>query len=279
MKGYDLLKGMGYIDDDIAGEALDALPQAKPAAQEKKAGFGEKLKAFFFGRSAARWVAAAACLAIAVYAGWGITQGSKDSLTAPAEAPLYMNDSMKNAEESDYEYAGMEEAEEDVEMDDAAAEIPHESEPSEEPAAAAGAPAAAEDEQELDAVEGLIEDYPGDYEIACYAVPAAGETGYSMPLQDAMAEYDRTVTYRVCADIFPDGAEEPLPGDDPEVAELLGMLTRDYGIATKIETYKDASGEKRVLPTLQATFDQLRRFPADEEHGWMLFLYGERAEE
>ncbi|MBP5749549.1 MAG: hypothetical protein J6X24_02035 [Firmicutes bacterium] len=278
MKGYDLLKGMGYIDDDIAGEALDALPQAKPAAQEKKAGFGEKLKAFFFGRSAARWVAAAACLAVAVYAGWGITQGSKDSLTAPAEAPLYMNDSMKNAEESDYEYAGMEEAEEDVEMDDAAAEIPHESEPSEAPAAAAGAPVAAEDEQELDAVEGLIEDYPGDYENACYAVPAAGETGYSMPLQDAMAEYDRTVTYRVCADIFPEGAEEPLPGDDPEVAELLGMLTRDYGIATKIETYKDASGEKRVLPTLQATFDQLRRFPADEEHGWMLFLYGERAE-
>ena len=142
MKGFDLLKGMGYIDDDIAGEALDAQVEAK-LAQEKKAGFAEKLKGFFFGRSAGRWVAAAACLAIAVYAGWGITQNSKDA--APqASGPMYMSDSAKNAESNEYFYAGAAEAEEDV-MEDAQVELSEADEPREtEPAEAAPAAETAE---------------------------------------------------------------------------------------------------------------------------------------
>ena len=136
----------------------------------------------------------------------------------------------------------------------------------------------AEFDEELDAVTEMIESYPGDYSSACYAVPAPGEVGYSMPLQDAMAEYDRTVTYRVYVDIFKAGAETPMDGDDKEVAELLGMLSRDYGITTALEKVKDANGKKHVYPTLHATFDQLRRFPGDEDHGWMLFLYDEKAE-
>ena len=285
MKGFDLLKGMGYIDDDLAGEALDAQVKAGPAAQEKKAGFGEKLKDFFFGRSAGRWVAAAACLAIAVYAGWGITQNSKDA--APqASGPMYMSDSAKNAESSEYFYAGAAEAEENM-MEDAQAEVaeadePRETEPAEAPAemttVVASAPAAMEDDEELDAVTEMIESYPGDYSSACYVVPAPGEVGYSMPLQDAMAQYDNTVTYRVLADIFPEGAETPLAGDDKEVAKLLDMLFRDYGITTALEKVKDADGKKHVYPTLHATFDQLRHFPGDEDHGWMLFLYDERVE-
>ena len=142
----------------------------------------------------------------------------------------------------------------------------------------AATPAATEPEEELDAIGEMIESYPGDYETACYVVPAPGEVGYSMPLQDAMAEYDRTVTYRVYVDIFKAGAETPMDGDDKEVAELLGMLSRDYGITTALEKVKDANGKKHVYPTLHATFDQLRRFPGDEDHGWMLFLYGEKAE-
>ena len=284
MKGFDLLKGMGYIDDDIAGEALDTQVEAKPA-QEKKAGFAEKLKGFFFGRSAGRWVAAAACLAIAVYAGWGITQNSKDA--APqASGPMYMSDSAKNAESNEYFYAGTAEAEEDV-MEDAQVELseaeePRETEPAEAPAemttVVASAPAAMEADEELDAVTEIIESYPGDYSSACYVVPGPGEVGYSMPLQDAMAEYDRTVTYRVFVDIFKEGAETPLDGSDKEVAKLLDMLYRDYGITTALEKVKDANGKKHVYPTLHATFDQLRRFPGDEDHGWMLFLYDEKAE-
>ena len=295
MKGYDLLKGMGYIDDDLAGEALDAQVKAGPAAQEKKAGFGEKLKDFFFGRSAGRWVAAAACLAIAVYAGWGITQNSKDAM--PASAPMLSSDSAKNSEEG-YFYAGTEGAAEEAETEESITESkeePRETEQSmaaEEPAempemdvASAGipttvasAPMATEPDEELDAVTEMIESFPGDYSNACYAVPAPGEVGYSMPLQDAMAQYDNTVTYRVLADIFPEGAEEPLAGDDKEVAKLLDMLFRDYGITTALEKVKDADGKKHVYPTLHATFDQLRHFPGDEDHGWMLFLYDERVE-
>ena len=121
MKGYDLIKGMGYIDDEFVEEALNAEAAGAPAAQKEKSGFGEKLKAFFFGRSAGRWVAAAACLAIAVYAGWGITQNSKDAAPQASE-PTYMSDSAKNAEDKEIYYAGAAEAEENM-MEDAEAEV------------------------------------------------------------------------------------------------------------------------------------------------------------
>ena len=43
MKGQDLLKGMGYIDDKLVEEAL--LEERPAAAQEKaSAGFWEKLR-------------------------------------------------------------------------------------------------------------------------------------------------------------------------------------------------------------------------------------------
>ena len=296
MKGYDLIKGMGYIDDGLVEEALNAEAAGAPAAQKEKIGFGEKLKAFFFGRSAGRWVAAAACLAIAVYAGWGITQSSKDAAPQASE-PMYMSDSAKNSESSGYYYAGAAEAEEntieDAQVEAEEADEPRETEPTEaapeaveEPAEAPGemtvtvasVPAALEPDVELDAVTEMIESYPGDYSSACYVVPGPGEVGYSMPLQDAMAEYDRTVTYRVFVDIFKDGEETPMDGSDKEVAKLLDMLYRDYGITTALEKVKDANGKKHVYPTLHATFDQLRRFPGDEDHGWMLFLYDEKAE-
>jgi hypothetical protein len=135
---------------------------------------------------------------------------------------------------------------------------------------------ATEPEEELDAISEMIEGYPGDYSSYCYAVPAAGQTGYSVALQDAMAVYDNTVTYRVYVEIFKAGADTPLKGDDKEVAKLLSMLSRDYGITTALEKVKDANGKKQVYPTLHATFDQLRHFPGDEDHGWMLYLYDEK---
>ena len=272
MKGYDLIKGMGYIDEDLAAEALEAEAAGAPAAQKAKSGFGEKLRAFFTGKSAARrWAAAVACLAIAAYAGWGITQGGK-SAAPQASQPVYMSDSAKNAEDGEYYYAGAAEAEE--------ADEPRETEPAEAPAemttAVASAPEAMEPEEEFDAVTEMIESYPGNYGNACYVMPGPGEVGYSMPLADAMAEYGDAVTYRVCADIFRDGEETPMDGDDPEAAELLNMLFRDYGITTALETCTGADGKVQVWPTLHATFDQLRNFPADGAHGWMLFLYDEK---
>ena len=247
MKGQDLLKGMGYIDD---GLIEDALNEARP-------------RVLFLRRPAVRrWTVAAACLAIAAFAGWGATQGVRDN-AAPAQAPLlgeqkdasYVVSSTESdaAETADngWEYAGaFEEAPQQMEDSDA----------------------------EPDAVAERIESYPGNYSNVCYEVPAAGESGLSLPLQDAMAEYHEAVTYRVYAEIFADGAQTPLPGDDPEVAALLQMLRRDYGIEASLESAADAQGARRVYPSLEMTFDQLRRFPGDEAHGWMLYLYGERIE-
>ena len=266
MKGFDLLKGAGYIDDDLVEEAL-----AQPAAKTER---GKLLQCPVRWR----WVAAAACLAIAFFSGWGVSQSSMKG------AP--MADQAKNTADSEMYYAGaMEEGEledsmtvaeaEPAEAPEPDAEEPRESEPA---AAAAEAPMAMESDEELAAVSEVIEDYSGDYPEYCYAVPAAGQTGYSVALQDAMAVYDNTVTYRVYVDIFRDGAETPLPGDDKEVAELLAMLSQKYGIVTALEKVKDANGKKQVYPTLHATFEQLRRFPGDEDHGWMLYLYRERVE-
>ncbi|MBR5642401.1 MAG: hypothetical protein IKW92_09765 [Firmicutes bacterium] len=269
MKGFDLLKGVGYIDDDLVEEAL-----GQPAANQEKG----KLLTF---PARWRWVAAAACLAIAFFAGWGVSQSGM------AHAP--MADQAKNASDSEIYYTGaMEEGELEDSMVVAEAE-PAEAEPAEvpepdageprenEPAAApAEAPMAMESDEELAAVSEMIESYPGDYSAYCYAVPAAGQTGYSVALQDAMAVYDNAVTYRVYVEIFKEGSETPLKGDDKEVAELLAMLSKKYGITTALEKVKDTNGKKQVYPTLHATFEQLRRFPADEHHGWMLYLYDER---
>ena len=281
MKGYDLLKGAGYIDDDLVDEALQAEVSGGISAENARPGFRERLGNALNGWSVRRrWVTAVACLAIAVIAGWGITQGGR------ASAP--MTDQAKNAADSEIQYAGaMEEGEfedslavaeaEPAEAPEADAGEPRESEPAA-VAVPAEAPMAMESDEELDAVSEMIEDYPGDYSAYCYAAPAAGEVGYSMPLQDAMAEYGDAVMYRVCVEIFKNGEETPLPGDDREVAELLSMLSRDYGIVTALEKATDANGKKQVYPTLHATFDQLRRFPGDGDHGWMLYLYGEKAE-
>ena len=165
--------------------------------------------------------------------------------------------------ESELSYAGVKEA--------------SEAEPAEMPAEAID-PSREEEDGMLEAVPQMVADYPGNYETACYVAPAGGETGYSQPLQDAMAEYHDAVTYRVYADIFRSGEETPMAGNDPEVAALLEALTRDYGIETALEPYTGADGKKQMLPVLHATFDQLRRFPAFEGYGWMLFLYDEKTE-
>ena len=280
MKGQDLLKGMGYIDDALVEEAL--LDEKPAAAQEKTSpGFWEKLRELFGERASRRWATAVACLAVLIVAGWGISQGGRigNMDAAPASAPMLGE--QKDASLS----AGLEETTAETEAEPA--EVPEAEEDAVSVATNgieyAGSPAdmpmepAAEDE-EFDAVTEMIENYPGDYSYACYAVPAAGEVGYSQPLQDAMAEYHGEATYRVFADIFEEGAETPLDGDDPEVAKLLKALYDDYGIVTALEKVTGPDGKKTVYPTLHATFEQLRKFPGDEDHGWMLYLYGERVE-
>ena len=264
MKGYDLIKGMGYIDEDLVEEALT----------EQKKGRVLSFPARY------RWVAAAACVAIAVFAGWGMTRDAKSSdMSAPAAVPM-LND------QKDVTYTvGM--ADESAEMEEfTVEEAAAEAEPAENeaptPMPSAEASMAVSDAGP-DALETLtmIESYAGAPAAASYVVPENGEAGYSEPLKAAMAENGGAVLYRVYVEVFKDG--EMLAPDDPEVAELLDMLFRDYGIVTAMETVTantadGNAGITQTWPTLHATYEQLQSFPADDDHGWMLWLYDERPE-
>ena len=283
MKGYDLLKGMGHIDDNLVAEALEAEVAAAP--EERKV---VRLSRFAGWSAARRWGTAVAAVAVLCLAGLGafggMGQSSKDA-TPAAGAPMLgvtqegeqkntMNLGLtaESAEEEDAPEMAEEPAEV-AELDEAA---PAETEPL--PTEGVEMPTSdsyAYAGMDADAYNGktLVSAYP-DAPDGCYAAPKNGEAGYSEPLRAAMKEYGDDAVYRVWVDIFKD--EVQLDPDDPEVAELLVAFGREHNITTAIETYTDANGADHVYPTLHATYEQLQNFAADEAHGWMLFLYDER---
>ena len=293
MKGYDLLKGMGHIDDDLVAEALDAEAAAVP--QERKV---VRLSRFAGWSAARRWGTAVAAVAVLCLAGLGVFggmgQSAKDAVPA-AEAPMLgmsqtteekntaLGSGMEIAEaapESADEESAMEMAEEPAEMAELDEAAPAETEPL--PAeAAAGVEIPASESyayagMDEDAYNGkeLISGY-GDAPEGCYVSPKNGEANYSEPLRAAMKEYGDEVVYRIFADLFAD--EKQLALDDPEeAAALLQELAGAQNITTAIEVYTDADGTEHVYPTMHATYEQLQNFAADDAHGWMLFLYDER---
>ena len=291
MKGYDLLKGMGHIDDDLVAEALDAEAAAVP--EDRKV---VRLSRFAGWSAARRWGTAVAAVAVLCLAGLGVFggmgQGAKDAV--PAEAPM-LGMSQTTEEKNTALGSGMEIAEaapesveeESMEMAEAPAEMveldeaaPAEIEPL--PAeAAAGVEIPASESyayagMDEDAYNGkeLISGY-GDAPEGCYVSPKNGEANYSEPLRAAMKEYGDEVVYRIFADLFAD--EKQLALDDPEeAAALLQEVAGAQNITTAIEVYTDADGTEHVYPTMHATYEQLQNFEADDAHGWMLFLYDER---
>ena len=141
MKGYDLLKGMGHIDDDLVAEALEAEAAAVP--QERKV---VRLSRFAGWSAARRWGTAAAAVAVLCLAGLGafggMGQSAKDAV--PAEAPMLgmsqtteeknaaLGSGMEIAEaapESAEEESAMEMAEEPAEMAELDEAAPAETEP------------------------------------------------------------------------------------------------------------------------------------------------------
>ena len=286
MKGYDLLKGMGHIDDDLVAEALEA--QVAAAPEERKA---VRLSRFAGWSAARRWGTAVAAVAVLCLAGLGafggMGQSSKDA-TPAAGAPMLgvtQEGEQKNtmnlgltAEAAEEEDAA-EMAEEPAEMAELDEAAPAETEPL--PAeAAAGVEIPASDNysyagMDADVYNGktLVSDYP-DAPDGCYVTPKNGDVGYSEPLRAAMKEYGDEAVYRVWVDLFAD--EKQLAAEDPEVAALLQEVAGGQDIPTAIETYTDAEGMEHIYPTMHATYEQLQNFAADEAHGWMLFLYDER---
>ena len=283
MKGYDLLKGMGHIDDDLVAEALEAEVAAAP--EERKV---VRLSRFAGWSAARRWGTAVAAVAVLCLAGLGafggMGQSSKDA-TPAAGAPMLgvtQEGEQKNtmnlgltAEAAEEEDAA-EMAEEPVEMAELDEAAPAETEPL--PTEGVEMPTSdsyAYAGMDADAYNGktLVSGYP-DAPDGCYVTPKNGDVGYSEPLRAAMKEYGDEAVYRVWVDLFAD--EVQLDSDDPEVAELLVAFGREHNITTAIETYTDANGADHVYPTMHATYEQLQNFTADDAHGWMLFLYDER---
>ena len=283
MKGYDLLKGMGHIDDDLVAEALDAEVAAAP--EERKV---VRLGRFAGWSAARRWGTAVAAIAVLCLAGLGafggMGQASKDA-TPAAGAPMLgvtQEGEQKNTmnlgltAESAEEEGAPEMAEEPVEMAELDEAAPAETEPL--PTEGVEMPTsdsyayAGMDEDAYGGKE-LVSGY-GDAPEGCYVTQKNGTTGYSEPLRAAMKEYGDEAVYRVFVDIFAD--EKQLAPEDPEVAELLREVAGGQDITTAVETYTDADGIEHVYPTMHAAYEQLQNFAADDAHGWMLFLYDER---
>ena len=248
MQGNDLFEDMGYVDDDLVEGAL-------------------KAKASSGWRAPSRWLAAAACLAVAALVGWSVWSAVKPVPAQPEPEPV--------TEEAETE---KEPVEEPIEIEVEQPEISVEPEVAEiEPqpiseTSSAFAPIITEPDAEAYPTQTMIESYPGDGTEADYAVNN-GQVGYSLPLSDAMAEYGDTVLYRVYVEIFKNGVQ--LAPEDPEVLELLTSLLEDGIISAYESVYQDGNFVV-AYPTLHATYDQLQQFQGDPNHGWMLFLYAER---
>ncbi len=260
MKGEDLYRAMGYIDDALVAEALEG--SAKAAFGERRSSRSGRFGAW---PAARRWGTVAAAVAVLCLAGLGIWGGpgsSKDA-AAPAEAPEMLgsdlngkNTQVAATEEAEFDEAEPESAEEPAEMADS--EIAY-------------AGAAVNDEEEKSLVSNYA--YTSD---TCYAVPKNGEVNMSMPLRKAMEAYGDEALYRVWIDVF--AGEKQLDPASAEMAEVMSALSRDHGLTTAIETFTDADGSEHLYPTLHLTFEQLQNFPPDADYGYMLFLFDERAE-
>ena len=241
MQGYDLFVDMGYIDDDLVDSALKA-----------KASRGWRLPS--------GWLAAAACVVVAALVGWGVWRADKPTAQV----------SMEEGE------AEVEPAEDPVEVETEAPQVETEAAETEPlPVSESGAflPVITEPDAEAYSTKTMIESYPVDYE-ACYDYAVNnGAVGFSVPLADAMAEYGDSVLYRIYVDIFKDGVQ--LAPDDSEVEELMTSLL-DQGIVLAVETTYQDNQAVATYNTLHATYDQLRQFQADPNHGWMLWLFAER---
>ena len=253
MQGFDLVKDMGFVDDDLVQGAL-------------------KGTAATGWRAPSRWLAAAACVVVAALVGWGVWQGTKPQVDVPADEPI----EVPVTEEQEAEVQPAEEPIVETEQPEISGEVEVaeiEPQPISE-TSSAFVPNITDPDVEAYPTETMIESFTGDYPEACYDYAVDnGAVGYSQPLADAMEYYGDTVLYRVYVDIFKNGVQ--LAPDDAEVTELMYSLV-DQGIVSAIETVYQDKQPVATYNTLHATYDQLQQFQGDPNHGWMLFLYAER---
>ncbi len=109
---------------------------------------------------------------------------------------------------------------------------------------------------------------------ASYATPENGKSSLSVSLRDAMNEYGDSVLYRVIIDVFND--KEQLSSDSSQVQDECDRLSNN-GYIVAYETAFDGESYRYFI-TLQATYEELISFTANESYGYFIFLYDERVE-
>jgi hypothetical protein len=97
---------------------------------------------------------------------------------------------------------------------------------------------------------------------------------FSDALTGAMEQYGDEVKYQVIVELFSDGVALDC-ADDAGTEEMERFAAEGYTVA--FESYNDGYVDHNYF-TLHATLEQLERFPADEQYGYCVMLYGERIE-
>jgi hypothetical protein len=89
-----------------------------------------------------------------------------------------------------------------------------------------------------------------------------------------MEQYGGDVKYRVIVELFSDGTELDCASGEGK-AEMERFADEGYTVA--FENYNDGYVDHNYF-TLHATLEQLEHFPASEQYGYCVMLYGERIE-
>lgn len=133
-----------------------------------------------------------------------------------------------------------------------------------------GASASEEGTTEFQERKKIISSYPEDA-VYCYAAPGNGEFFCSVPLTHAMEEYGDDVLYRVVAEIFCNGdAINPVS----EEAKYEWDRLEELGYKLVRKRYDDGEGSGSYF-VLQATKEQLEKFPISEEYGYVFRFFDE----
>jgi hypothetical protein len=98
---------------------------------------------------------------------------------------------------------------------------------------------------------------------------------FSDALTGAMAQYGGDVDYRVIVELFSDGVELDCTSEAGKAE--MDRFFADEGYTVVFENYFDGYVNHNYF-TLHATLEQLENFPASEQYGYCVMLYGERLE-
>lgn len=116
----------------------------------------------------------------------------------------------------------------------------------------------------------------GSSSSACYALPKNGTCNFSIPLHaafnaygDKVADTGESVVYCLVVRVFRDGKMVTGKNDLSKIAEKL----YGWGYTPSVEIYND-NPDSAVL-TVLVTEEDLKKFPQDNDNGYMFFLYNE----